>query len=312
MNCRFPILISIVILISAAIVSVGAEEAISKENDSFEGDVHPDSFFDVKIVSPEMLDTIRSNMGQQGQVLKADRGVVIGVIAGTSLYIRGDLNEDDFPLENIVEDDTKIRIANHLLDIVFGSDNPKITLFKSDLPYYVWFDRAYSSDDIAVTRKYLQELNNLSATMEFEEEEIGLTFLTQNYDPLPYHYYTISVISDEMLKDLEEDRNKDQDHLLKAKSGKLIGMVNQDHLWLSELLSREEYDYYILKGLLFSMGFHGESEDPKSFFERTNEKPNLSDLDRQAIMMMYGGRITDGMDMDAAEIALDLKEDLST
>ncbi|HWQ65427.1 MAG TPA: hypothetical protein VN372_01010, partial [Methanospirillum sp.] len=85
--------------------------------------VQPDSYFDIRFVSPEILDRIRSNQGSEDTVLKTEPGMVIGLVSGEILYIRADLNDTIIPMreKKITKDD----ISYHLIDIVFGTDNAK-------------------------------------------------------------------------------------------------------------------------------------------------------------------------------------------
>ncbi|HWQ64954.1 MAG TPA: hypothetical protein VN429_11100, partial [Methanospirillum sp.] len=65
---------------------------------------------------------------------------------------------------------------------------------------------------------------------------------------------------------------------------------------LLNTLSEEDQRYYILKGLLYSMGLHGTSYKNKESFFYRNEglNRNLTDLDKEAIKILYGGGLKAG------------------
>ncbi len=300
----------IILILSTIICTVSAgtnNTSDNLSNNEVNPDVSllPDSYFDIKIVSDEMLNNIRINSGNKAQVLKANRGFVIGIIVDNNLYLSGNLDEELFRSSDF-DGDPKKEIYEHLIDITFGRDNSQTELFYSDKPYHIWLDHGYTKDDIENIQKHVIMLNNLSGTTEFEDEKIGLTFLSTNYEPVPYNYYMISIITDRQLEELIDDRDLKLDTLLK-KNGKTIGIIRKDHLWLSDMTDTNERNYYFLKGILYSMGFHGESSLKDSFFASGNEDTNLSYLDMEAIKLMYGGRIISGYTAEQVEIVLGLR-----
>jgi hypothetical protein len=99
--------------------------------------------FEIRIVSPEMLETVLLNYGKQAVPLKVERGLFIGVLTPGILYLRGDLNEEDFPVRQIIQDSTDEKVGNHLIDITFGRDNSKTELFDNTKEYLIWFDAMY-------------------------------------------------------------------------------------------------------------------------------------------------------------------------
>ena len=270
----------------------------------------PYSLFEVRIVSPEVMNTVKQNRKSTITVLKIKKGLDIGLVTDGILYLRGDLDEKNFPLNETNDVDLKDKIGLHLADIVFGSDNTKIDLFNNKKKYLIWFDTMYTRKDLDDMNRYINLINDLSPSKNFEDEEIGLPSYQPNYNPVPYNYYKISFIDQDLMSDKIDNRKTDSEKLLKEENGETVGLVSIDHLWLLDTLKNQKRSYFLLKGLLFSMGFHGESQNKNSFFYRSNfSNVNLSSLDKDAFILMYGGRIYSGMDMEGVRKALGLSSE---
>jgi hypothetical protein len=63
-----------------------------------------------------------------------------------------------------------------------------------------------------------------------------------------------------------DDRNSTLEQVLKDQNGDTVALVRKDHLFLLNDLQKDERAHFLIKGLLFSMGFHGESAQKDSFF----------------------------------------------
>jgi len=263
------------------------------------------SGFEICIVSPEMLENVRNNYGSQAIPLKVERGLFIGVLAPGVLYLRGDLNEDEFPLHEIVHENSKEKIGKHLIDITFGRDNAKTDLFTESLKYLIWLDVMYNQEDLKVLNEFIELLNDLSQSVRFEDEKIALPSYRPNYVPNPYTHYKISIVGEGFFKEKLDKRDSVREQILKDRKGRTVALVRKDQMILLNDLPKDERRYFLVKGLLFSMGFHGESSSPDSFFNPGNTcQINLSDLDKEAIRLMYGGRLQSGLDVDGIRKAL--------
>lgn len=266
-----------------------------------------DGYFSIRIVPASSLETLQKKMGPDDYLVRNDKGNIIGIVSSERLVIRGDLvqleSEDGGP--GRVFDKTDVSL--HLIDITFGLDNAKIGLFKSNKDYKFWFDAYYTDADVAYVKELAQQLNSLSGTTQFEDEEVALGFLQTNYEDVPYNFYNIKLVTEKMLKEFFDNR-KESDRLFKNEDGELIGIVNQDYLYLTKELSDEDQRFYILKGLLYSMGLHGVSyKNSESFFYR-DEGVNreLSELDTEAIRMLYGGGLKTGLTLEDTRKTLGL------
>lgn len=266
------------------------------------------SGFEVRIVSPEILENVRNNYGSHGTPLRVERGLYIGFLAPGILYLRGDLNEEEFPLREISHENSKEKIGNHLIDIAFGRDNAKIDLFVKSPDYLIWLDTMYNQEDRDILYEYSKLLNDLSQTTRFEDEKIAFPSYLPNYYPNPYTHYRISIVEKGYLKKKLDDRDISNEQVLKDEKGQVVALVRNDHLHLLNDLQKDERKHFLIRGLLFSMGFHGESLLPDSFFNPENTcQVHLSELDKEVISLMYGGRLHSGIDVEGIRKALDLK-----
>ncbi len=285
----------------------GPDTGEDKESTDSSRDNVGESYFNIRIVPASELDKLQKEMGQEESLVKNDKDYVIGIISPNGLIIRGDLLQLEQDNGIVGREFDKTDVALHLLDIAYGLDNSQISLFSSDKKYKFWFDGYYSDSEVTYVKNLSQLLNSISGTTQFEDEEVSLGFLQTNYAEIPYHFYNIKIVTEKMLKQLYDDK-KDSDHLFKDENGVLIGIVNTDYLYLLGTLSEEDEKYYILKGLLYSMGLHGISyKNPESFFYRNSGvNKNLSDLDIEAIRQFYGGGLKNGDTLEDAKKTLGL------
>lgn len=260
------------------------------------------TYYNIRIVPASDLEKLQKEMGQDEYLIKNDKDYVLGIVSSRGLTLRGDLMQIEKETGSTGKDFDKEDVVLHLFDITFGLDNSKIKLFKSDKKYQFWLDGFYTDSEIAYVKNLSVMFNSLSGTTEFEDEDVTLGFLQSNYEVIPYNYYNIKIFTEKMLQQYYDDKKKDSDHLIKNKNGVLIGVVNDNYIYLVNTLSEEDQRYYILKGLLYSMGLHGVSYKNKESFFYRNEGMNreLSDLDKEAIKILYGGGLKSGDTLEAA------------
>jgi len=261
-----------------------------------------DVYYNIRIVPASELEKLQKEMGSDEYLVKNDKDYVLGIVSSKGLTLRGDLMQVERETGSSGKEFDKEDVVLHLFDITFGLDNSKIKLFKSDKKYQFWLDGYYTDSEISYVKNLSTLFNSLSGTTEFEDEEVTLGFLQSNYEVVPYNYYNIKIITDKMLQQYYDDKKKDSDHLIKNKNGELIGIVNDDYVYLVNTLSEEEQRYYILKGLLYSMGLHGVSYKNKESFFYRNEGMNreLSELDKEAMKILYGGGLKTGDTLETA------------
>ena len=294
------------------IPSLTADQVLSNEDSTASSAImngYP-GLFEIRIVSPEMIDSVLFNAGSSAIPLKVSRGLCIGVITPGIVYLRGDLNEKDFPVLDTDKVNVKEQIGKHLIDIVYGRDNSQTDLFENTYDYMIWIDAMYKQSDVQAVGDYISLLNDLSSTITFEDEEIALPSYQPNYVPTQYLYYKISIVDKDLFKELLDDRDSSTEQLLKDNKDNSVGIVRKNHLYLLDDVTGDERNHFLLRGLLFSMGFHGESSLPDSFFNSENiASTKLSELDRGAIELMYGGRLSSGLTADDAKKSLGIESD---
>lgn len=268
----------------------------------------PVSFYEIRFISSDLLDTILSNRNSEDEVLKIGPGMTIGMSTSHILYLRSDLQSDDYLLKNQNSTDMKEDITEHLLDISFGRDNSNLTLLKKDLKYMIWFDAVYTKEDISNSLQFARLFNNLSSTSQFEDEEV-MTGDLMDYEENPNYYYNIKIVPKQYLVDYKKDKyHSSTEEILNDKSGDIVGILANEYVYLWDGLSGDERKYLIIKSLLWGIGLHGQtSTHPESFFyKKKGSSTNLSDLDLDAIKLLYGGRLKTGMTPDEIRKALDI------
>lgn len=135
-----------------------------------------------------------NELNSDESLIRNENGDIIGIVSPRKLYIRGDLVDLQKETGKAGKTFDKTDVAEHLVDIVFGNDNAKLNLFKSNKDYQFWLDAYYTSDDTQYLLELAKLLNTLSDTTEFEDEELALRFLKTNYADVPYNFYNIKII----------------------------------------------------------------------------------------------------------------------
>jgi hypothetical protein len=274
-------------------------------------EVEPESWYEVRLISPELLSTIQANCGPEDEILKIGPGLVIGVSSLQTLYLRSDLQSDEFLLKNRDFTDLKEKVYEHLVDISFGRDNSNLTILKKDLKYKFWFDATYTREDIDNALRFAKLFNNLSATTQFEDEEVVLGDLKSNYEIIPYNYYNVKIVPKQFLEDYKKDKYKSSlESILKNKKNDMIGILSGGYVYLWDGLSTSDRNYYLTKSLFWSAGLHGETSTyPDSYFSpNANTSSTLSSLDQEAIKLLYGGRLNTAMTVDEVRKALGISK----
>jgi hypothetical protein len=270
-----------------------------------------ESIYEIKFVSPELLERIITNADQEDEILKMGQGLTIGIITPKVLYLRGDIQSEDYLIKNRKISDMKEKITQHLIDIAFGRDNSNLILLKKDRKYLLWFDAEYTAKDIKNVLHFAQDFNNLSFTTQYEDETVMTGELKNNYQIVPYYYYNIKIVPKQYLENYKKDNyNSSKEEMLKDSHGEMIGFLSNDYVYLWNGLNESDRTYYLKKALLWSIGIHGESTTypDSNFYTKVNTSTTLSDLDKEVIKMMYGGRLNEGMSVDEVRKALDISD----
>lgn len=316
----FLILVIIMMIAGSACVNQekASQSAVNNENStkpavtdeakevSVAAEVVPEYYFNIQIVSPSVLEELNIRKDKDAHLITDENNDLIGVVTPKTLYLRGDL----YDIRGKTDSDltlSKDEISNHLIDIAFGLDNSKINKWQTDKDYKFWFDANYDQDDIDYVLKFAKLFNSISETTQIEDEEVERGFLQSNYVDIPYNYYNIRIMPEVMLEEFKDNRDS-SDKLIKDDKGNLVGMVNLNYLYLRNDLSTQDREKYLEKGILWSLGCHGTTYDLKdSYFYPKYTGDGLSEIDIEAIRLLYGGKLKPGMDLDETKTILGLK-----
>jgi hypothetical protein len=271
----------------------------------------PEPFYEIRLVSPELLDRILGSSDPEDEILKIGPGMIIGISSNQILYIRSDLQTGEYLIKNRITTDMKEKITEHLIDIALGRGTPNTSLLKSDLKYKFWFDAIYTQDDIDTVIRFARLFNNLSATTQFEDDEVILGELKTNYEIIPNYYYNINIVPKQYLDDYKENKyQSSSEKIIKNKDGEMIGIMSEEYTYLWDGLIGKERDYYLTRSLFWSTGLHGESSlySDSFFYDKVNTSATLSILDMEAIKLLYGGRLNTGITADEIRKALDISK----
>jgi hypothetical protein len=235
--------------------------------------------------------------------------MTVGISTPHILYLRSDLQSDEYLIKNQNQSDIKEEISEHLLDISFGRDNSNLTLLNKDLKYMIWFDAVYTNEDINASLEFARLFNNLSSTSQFEDESVMTGDLMNNYEEKPNYYYNIKIAPKQFLEEYKKNTYQSSiEEILTDNNGDLIGILADTYVYLWDGLSSSDRKYFITKSLLWSIGLHGQTSTyPDSFFYKgADRSTNLSTLDKEVIKLLYGGRLKTGMAPDEIYKALDI------
>jgi hypothetical protein len=185
-------------------------------------------------------------------------------------------------------------IGNHLLDIAYGPDNNVIKKPTTNR-LVVSLDGMYNKPDIDLVNTFIGQFNNYSSTIKLSE---NINFNNPADIALDFQPATnINQINTTV--DYKDPQNGTRYFSLT----KEIAFVNSDvkvKTYVNSDLRGEERKRWILRAVLYNLGFYGETAKyPDSiFYAGTNNASQLSDIDLKALQLMFGTKITNGMNKD--------------
>ncbi len=190
-------------------------------------------------------------------------------------------------------------IAQHFLDIAFGSGNtqldrlsPSLTIQKPRNTLSLFNG---NTDDEALLESFTSEFNDLSATNQFSTNiksgtaaDIVFRFVSDDgMAAIPTESYTKEFKS----RGVSESR------------------IGPGIIYINEGLTGDRRSHVILRSLLYEIGFKGETlKYPDSiFYYQDNTNTRLSLIDRKAIQIMYGAGIYPGMTVADVKMIVNVK-----
>ncbi|NMB78566.1 MAG: hypothetical protein GYA23_05670 [Methanomicrobiales archaeon] len=176
------------------------------------------------------------------------------------------------------------QIGAHLLDIAFGPDNTKLQKPTKAL-IAISFLGAYADRDKNLLTQFIKDFNNYSNTLD----------ISTNVNYNSPGDITLDFRSGEALSQINPDlvvfSIKDLD------SGQYYFIKTNDKIYVNADLNGYLRDRWVLRAILYDLGFMGESAkySDSLFYTDTTKGNKLTTIDLKAIQLMYGKSVTNGL-----------------
>lgn len=201
---------------------------------------------------------------------------------------------------------TTADINRHFYTTAFGSGNSKIMKRAEDrISLALTGDN--TDEDLALLEQFAGRFNNYSSTNKFtagiksgDKATIVVFFLPGS---------SMQAIRNTDGSDIDGSdisRNPDTDEIQFIHERVKIDFVTKDIIYINSDLQGDQRKHWMLRGLLYELGFTGETNDyPDSiFYAGSDNTTELSDMDMKAVGIMYGKKITAGMTADRVKSML--------
>jgi hypothetical protein len=175
-------------------------------------------------------------------------------------------------------------ITKHLLEIGFGPNNNVINKPTRDR-LVVSVEGLSDPSDITVLNTFIGQFNNYSSSTKISE------FINFNRPAdIPLAFSPASTFS---------NLNTTIEYL-DFKNGTWYFVVTPEKTIVNSDLKGDERKRWVLRAVLYNLGFYGETADYSDslFYAGKTNVSQLSDLDFKALQLMYGKKITNGMNKD--------------
>jgi hypothetical protein len=175
-------------------------------------------------------------------------------------------------------------IGNHLVEIAFGPNNNVIQKPQKDL-IAIAYSGKYSDSDLLQLKTFIGKFNDYSGTMKISDNvnlnsqgDIQIDFMpSAQIDQVKTDSTTV------VMKNLD--------------NGTYYFVRTGDKTYVNSDLAGNERKRWVLRALLFNLGFTGETAkySDSVFYAGTTNATQLSTVDIKALQLMYGKKITNGM-----------------
>ena len=187
-------------------------------------------------------------------------------------------------------------IYKHFIDIAFGPDHPAINKWNKEL-VHVAVTGNYDSKDIKTINNFLQVFNSYSSTTKLPREvqqgetlgDIVINFLPES---------SLNNINlDTSWKISKNPENGTINFIYKTNPFQ-YGVITHT-VYINSDVKGDARTHWILRSLLYELGFPGETDAyPDSiFYSGSDTTTSLSKIDVKALELMYGTKISNGMDL---------------
>jgi hypothetical protein len=195
---------------------------------------------------------------------------------------------------------TTNQINQHFRDIAFDPNNPTITKISSSTEK-IAVSGLYRDTDKAVISNFEQRFNTRSRTLtlpsapvESSEGNIVINFLPKSsVESLAEDTSYNSINTQQII-------NRDSDGTIcSVYRTTVYSTSSTNFIYLNSDLTGEKRGHYIIRGLLYFLGFPGETGrySDSIFYSQSNTVVNLSTIDMKAVEIMYGTNIQNGMSL---------------
>lgn len=192
-------------------------------------------------------------------------------------------------------------INKNFMRIAFGPDNTKIKKVAGDT-ISVAITGDYRDNDTETVEQFKTQFNKRSSTTQFhsgvklgDQADIVMNFLPAE-----------SLNNIENLEGASVSKNSTTGDINYIHTTVVKQFVTIEVVYINSDLTGDRRTHWTLRGLLYEMGFPGETNDyPESIFNADSElTPKLNDMDWNVVTLMYNKKITTGMTFDRVKALL--------
>jgi hypothetical protein len=200
---------------------------------------------------------------------------------------------------------TTSQVDQHFIDIAFDPNHQTISKISSSSAK-IAIEGAYSNSDIAQLSNFDQQFNTYSATLTLPTAPVAST----GGDVVIFFLPGSSLAT--LASDTTYNAVNTKQILNSNGGGTLCSIYrtiaspvtnqrsispNTYMIYVNSDLAGDERNHYLIRGLLYFLGFPGETGryTDSIFYSQPNTVAKLSTIDWQAVDVMYGNKISNGM-----------------
>lgn len=194
---------------------------------------------------------------------------------------------------------TKDEINRHFMNTVFGTKSATITKWTNDV-LTCSVQNLYQKDDFTNLESFIKEFDKQTQSARISEMVKKDTKGRLVFSYIPKK--NLDAIDDEEIQDVIRDPETDEIQVkigYKTDANDITAYINAD-------LTGDKRAHYTIRAALYMLGFVGFTVDyPDSVFNvYSDTNSRLSIIDKEAIKIMYGNTIKNGMSQDTVRRVL--------
>lgn len=198
---------------------------------------------------------------------------------------------------------TSDEINRHLLQIAFGTKRTTIDRWTLGIPLAVSVYDHYLPEDFVTLENFITEFNKLS-----QSQKLSGIVKEQSKARLNVKFIPESHIKNLNMDDIQEiSLDLDDETIIYAISYR--SKENEMFAYINEDLRGFERSHSLVRAMLYMLGFAGYTVDqPDSvFYVYSETNTRLSQIDKEAIKLMYGNIMKPGMTQDQVRRAFNMR-----